>query len=150
MSPRLAFAPLLMLAAPAMAEPAQASATPPPTAEIQRALNDPAMADRLTNVMQVLSKTFLELPVGQVQAALEGRAPTAAEKRLTVRDLGRREDPNFDRNLQRQIAQSGPMVQRSMKAMADALPAMMKGFEDAGEALERASTSLPDPTYPKR
>jgi hypothetical protein len=101
-------------------------------------------------MMQVLSKAFLDLPVGEVQAAVEGRTPTAAERRMTVRDVARRDDPNFDRNFQRQIAQTGPMVRQSMAAMSQALPAVMQGLQQAGKALERAAANMPDPTYPKR
>ena len=139
--------PILLTASPALA---QAAPTPPETAQIERALNDPAMADRLTNAMQVMSKAFLDLPAGEVQAALEGRRATPAEKRMTVRDMARRDDPNFDRNFQRHIAQSGPMIRQSMRAMSQALPAMMQGLTQAQHALERAAANMPDPTYPKR
>ena len=139
--------PILLTASPALA---QAAPTPPETAQIERALNDPAMADRLTNAMQVMSKAFLDLPAGEVQAALEGRRATPAEKRMTVRDMARRDDPNFDRNFQRQIAQSGPVIRQSMRAMSQALPAMMQGLTQAQHALERAAANMPDPTYPKR
>jgi hypothetical protein len=139
--------PILLTASPALA---QAAPTPPETAQIERALCDPAMADRLTNAMQVMSKAFLDLPAGEVQAALEGRRATPAEKRMTVRDMARRDDPNFDRNFQRQIAQSGPVIRQSMRAMSQALPAMMQGLTQAQHALERAAANMPDPTYPKR
>lgn len=142
--------PLLMTATPALG---QAPAPPPPShppAEMQRALNDPAMADRLANMMQALSKAFLDLPVGEVQAAVEGRPATPAEKKLTVRDLGRRDDPNFDRNIQRQIAQSKPMIRQGMKTLSDTIPVMMKSLEDVQRSLERAAANMPDPTYPKR
>ena len=148
MRSHLMLIPLLVCAAPAVAQAPAAPVAPPP--EIQRALNDPAMADRLTAVMQALTKSFLNLPVGEVEAALEGRRPTAAERRVTVRDVGRRDDPNFERDLERQIAQSGPIMRHSMKALSEALPAMMKSMADAGKALERATANLPDPTYPKR
>lgn len=139
--------PLIAIAVPISAQP---SAPAQPPADIERALNDPAMADKLANAMQALSRAFLNLPVGEVQAAVEGRKPTAAEKRLTVRDIGRRNDPNFDRNLQRQIAQSRPIIEQSMKAMSEALPSMMQGLQQAGQALERAAANMPDPNYPKR
>ena len=139
--------PILLTASPALA---QSAPTPPETAQIERVLNDPAMADRLTSAMQVMSKAFLDLPAGEVQAALEGRRATPAEKRITVRDMARRDDPNFDRNFQRQIAQSGPMIRQSMRAMSQALPAMMQGLSQAQHALERAAANMPDPTYPKR
>ena len=117
---------------------------------MQRVLNDPAMADRLSGMMQAMSQAFLNLPVGEIQAAAEGRKPTAAERRMTVRDVGRRDDPKFERNFERQMANSKPMIQQSMRALSTALPAMMKGMEDMGRALERAAANMPDPTYPKR
>jgi hypothetical protein len=152
MRTRLILFPLLLCATPAFAQAAAPAPPPPsdPTVEMQRVLNDPAMADRLSSMMQGISHAFLNLPVGEVQAAVEGRKPTASEKRMTVRDMARRDDPNFDRNFQRQIAQSGPMIRQSMAAMSQALPAMMHGLQQAGKALERAAANMPDPTYPKR
>ena len=156
MRTRFLIVPLLLCAAPAFAQaPAtQAPATPapasPPPMQIPPQLTDPAMADRLARAMQVLSKSFLNLPVGEVQAAIEGRAPTAAERRLTVRDMGRRDNRNFDRDFQRQMANAKPMIEQSMKALAGALPSMMQGLSQAGQALERATANMPDPTYPKR
>ena len=146
----LLFLPLLLCTTPAFAQAAPLPAMPGAAPEMQRVLNDPAMADKLANVMQAMSKAFLDLPVGEVQAAVEGRRPTAAERRMTVRDMGRRDDPNFDRDFQRQIANAKPMMRQSMKALSEALPAVMQGMEQAGKALERAAANMPDPTYPKR
>ena len=138
----LALLPLTLLAtpAPALAQHAQ------PTAEVQRVLSDPATADKLANVMQALSQAFLNLPVGSVEAAVEGRPPTPADRSRTIRS----ENPNIDRELDAQIAQSRPMMRQGMKAMADALPGMMKGFKEAQKSVERALSNMPDPTYPKR
>jgi hypothetical protein len=138
---------LLLCAAPALA---QAPAGPTPVSQVQQALSDPAMVDKLANTMQALSQALLDLPVGKVQAAVEGRKPTSAEKKLTVRDLGRRENRDFDRDFQRQMAETKPMIQQSMKALSEALPAVMQSLEQAGRALDRAAANMPDPTYPKR
>ena len=151
MRTRLFTIPLLLCATPALAQaPAATAPAAPDTAQVQRVLNDPAMADRLFRAMQAMSKSFMNLPVGEVQAAVEGRAPTAAERRMTVRDIGRRDNRNFDRDIQQQMANARPMIEQSMKALAGALPAMMQGLQQAGGALERATANLPDPTYPKR
>jgi len=138
---------LSMCAAPAFAQPA-----PPqePQAQLPPELTDPANADKLADAMQGLSQAMLDLKVGEVQAALEGRKATLAEKKLTVRDLGRRDDPNFDRNVQRQVAQVRPIMRQSMKALSVALPAMMHGLQQASDAIERAAANMPDPNYPKR
>jgi hypothetical protein len=133
---------LLLCATPALGQ-APAQQVPPQ-------LTDPAMAEKLANTAQALSKAFLDLRIGEIQAAVEGRKPNAADRKLTVRDLGRRDDPNFERNLRQQMAQAKPMIQQSMKALADALPSVMQGLEQAQKSLERAAANMPDPTYPKR
>ena len=138
----------LALSTPALAEPLKKDADS--TQEMQRVLNDPAMADRLGGMMEAMSKAFLDLPVGQIEAAAQGRAPTVADKRRTIRDMGRRDDPNFDANFKRQIAEARPMIQTSMKAMARALPAMQKAMGEMAKELEEAAANMPSPTYPKR
>ena len=142
----LLFVPALLMATPAAASPKDE----PEFGEVMRTLNDPRMADQFATMAQALSKALLNMPVGEIQAAIEGRPATAADKRLTVRDIGRADDPNFEKNLERQIAAAKPAIQSSMKAMASALPAMTKAMEGAAEAMERAMTNMPSPTYPKR
>lgn len=134
--------PFALCAAPALAEPAQVT--------IPRELTDPATADRLAGMMQALSKALLDLRVGDLKAAAEGREASPAEKRMTVRDMARKDDPSFDRNFRQQIAQAKPMIQQSMRALSTALPAMMQGLEQASKAIERAAANMPDPTYPRR
>ena len=140
MRAHLLILPLLACAAPALAQPAP----PPPQ------LLDPATADRLADGMQALSEALLDIRVGELQAAIEGREATAAEKKLTVRDLGRRDDRDFDRHLREQIAATKPVIAQSMKALNEALPGMMQGLEQARESLERATANMPDPNYPRR
>lgn len=143
----------LIAATPAAAQPQSSSPAPPvstPFPAIPPQLTDPATADRLANMMQSLAKAFLDLPVGQIEAAAQGRAPTPADKRLTVRDVARRDDPDFDRKMADRMARTRPMVEHGIKALGEALPAMMQSLRQAGEAVERAAANMPDPTYPKR
>ena len=137
---KLAMLPLLLSATPAFAQAA------PPAAQVPRELTDPATADRLANAMQSLSDAFLKLPVGEFQAAMEGRQPTAAERRKTVGS----ESNLSERELRRQIEDAKPMFQQGMKQLAAALPAMMQGMDELQRSVERAAANMPDPTYPKR
>ena len=130
--------PLLLGATPAFAQ-SQAPQLPPE-------LTDPATADRLADAVQAFSNILLDLKVGEAKAALEGREPTAADRKLTVRDLGKVDD----RDLQRRIAEAPPKIQQSMKAVQKALPELMKSLDQAQKSLERVTANLPDPTYPKR
>jgi hypothetical protein len=134
--------PLLIGAAPVAAQA--------PDTQLPPEWSDPATADRLTGAMQTLSQAFLNLPVGDVQAAIEGRKPTPAEKKQTLRDLARADNRNFDRDFQQQVARARPMLQQSMKALTSALPTMMQGMRSMEQSLERAVANMPDPTYPKR
>ena len=141
---RSAFAllPLLMAAAPVAAAAPQQQPQP----QVPPQLSDPAMVDRLSGTMQAMSRAFLDLPVGEIEAAVEGRPPTPADRNRTLRS----ENPNLDREVQTQIAQARPMIRQSMKAISDALPAVMKSLHEARESIERAAANMPDPNYPKR
>ena len=138
MRPTLLLVPLLSCAAPAAAQPAPQQLPPE--------LSDPATVDKLAKAMQSLSDAFLDLPVGEMQAALEGREATPADKQRTVGT----ESKMSEAELRRQIEQAKPMLQQGMKQLAAALPAMMKSMDDMQRAMDRAAASMPDPTYPKR
>jgi len=141
MSKSLFILPLLLCASPAVAQPVP---------QLPPELTDPATADKLANAMQGLSQALLDMRVGEVRAALEGRQASPSEKRMTVRDMARQDDPDFDRHVQRDMANVRPMVRQSMNALNQALPAMMQGLAQAQQALERAVANMPDPTYPRR
>ena len=142
---RLILLPLLACASPAMAQP-----VPSDDIQLPRELADPATADRLADMAQGLAQAVLDMPVGEIKAAAEGRKASAAERRMTVRDMARRDDPNFDRDIQQRIAQSGPAIRRSISALNQALPAITKSLQQASRAIERAAANMPDPTYPRR
>ena len=144
-----ALIPLALVAAPAVAaEPQRDSefAMPPE-------LTDPAMAQTLGKMLGALTKVMMDMPVGELQAAVQGREATAADKARTVRDLTGR-DPDFERKVESQVALAMPRMQASMKAMAKSLPAMAKAMEkmadDMEDSLDRATANLPQPGYPKR
>ena len=147
----LAFASVAFLASPALAQqpqqPAPARSGP---VEVQRALADPATADKLARMMQAMSKAFLNLPVGEIEAAAEGRAPTEADRRKTVLSEGRKDDPAFERDVQAMVANSRPMIEGSMKALAASLPAMIQGMTQMSKELEKAAENMPRPNYPKQ
>jgi hypothetical protein len=142
--------PLAMMATPALGQARPAPAAPPETIAVPPALSDPATAQKLSRMMQSLSQAFLNMPVGEIEAAAQGRTVTQADRQRTLRQVGRRDDPNFEQNLQRDLAATGPMMQATMKAFVAALPSMMKGMSEAGRELEKATDNMPRPNYPKR
>ena len=89
---------LALVGSPALAQQQAPVAPVTLPTTVPAELTDPAMAEKLTRAMQALSSVMLDMKVGEVQAAMEGRKPTRAERNMTVRELGRRDDPNFERN----------------------------------------------------
>jgi len=140
----------LLIALPALlvAAPLAAQTQPPPAdRQIPPELSDPAVADQLTRAMVPLSKALMDLPLGEIEAALAGRTPTEADRRKKVRDeIG----PDGERELAAQIAASGPQMRAMQKALVASLPAMMGALSGVEKELERAVANMPDPTYPKR
>ena len=135
----LAF-PFLLAATSAAAQPA------PVAPQVQQVLADPATAERLTNVMQSLSKALLDVRVGDVRAALEGRQPNAADHRRTIGS----ETGMSDAQLRARIAAARPAMEQSIRALNEALPAVLDGLQQAQQAIDRAAANMPDPNYPRR
>ena len=131
--------PLLILASPAMAEKPEAVQLPPE-------LTDMKWADRLSDAMAAMSKVFLDMPIGEVEAAVEGRQATIADKQRTVRSETRLSEGQ----IRQQVEAARPAMQAGMKALAAALPAMMEGLSKAQDELDRAAANVPRPDYPKR
>ncbi|HEV2595542.1 MAG TPA: hypothetical protein VGU01_10120 [Sphingomicrobium sp.] len=136
--------PLLLVTSPAFAQEA------PPAVQLPRELTDPAAQMRLAARLQSISSALLNVRVGNIAAAIEGREPTSAERNVTVGDLVRRRDPNFDRDVAQEVATVGPKIQHSMQTVARALPRVMRDVADAQRSIDRAVANLPDPSYPRR
>ena len=133
--------PLLLVASPALAAPRDAPQLPPQ-------LSDPAMADKLGKMAGALTRALMDMPVGELEAAAQGREPTAADRSRRVRDhLG---GPVAEREVEAKVAASGRQMQAMGQALAASLPSIMASLENAQREIERATANLPDPTYPKR
>ena len=139
---RIAFLALpLMLAA----VPAQAA---PPAPQLPPELTDPAMADKLGRVAGVLTKSLMDLPVGEIEAAIQGRSATPADRARRVRDEVN--DPYLEQRVAAEAAQSGRKMQAATKALVASLPAIMGALDRVQDEVERAVANIPDPTYPRR
>ena len=140
----------LLIALPALLAAAPLAAqTPAPRTDrqIPPELSDPAIADQLTRALVPLSKALMDLPIGEVEAAMAGRAPTEADKRKRVRDeIG----PDGEREMAAHLAAAGPQMRAMQKALVASLPALMGALSGVEQELERAVANMPDPTYPKR
>lgn len=139
--------PLLLVAGPALAQ-----VYPPPPQEFQLPpeLTDPATMQRVAGALGTASQALLNVRIGDMRAALEGREASPRERNETLGDVVRRKDPNFDRDIQREVAIAGPKIGHAMKALNRTLPELERSLAQAAQAIDRATANLPDPTYPRR
>ena len=141
---------LLLIAAALTLTASPALAAPNRAPQLPRALTDPAMPDQLGRTAGALTRALLDLPVGEIAAAIEGRPATSADRRRTVRDLAGRNDPNLGRRIEQQTARSGAALQAGARAMITALPSILQSIDRATDQIDRATANLPDPSYPRR
>jgi hypothetical protein len=132
----------------AAAAPAAAETPPAPAQPIQipPEITDPKTLDQLANVTGVLSKSLLNLPIGEVEAAIENRPVTPADRTKTVRSEMGVDERTLDQDLERgKVA-----MKQGGQALVRALPTIMRSLSQVEAELARTIDNLPSPTYPKR
>ena len=151
---------LLMLPLVALASPALAQSAPPPPYDhapppyempaLPPQLFDPAMPAQLGRMAGALTRVFMNLPVGELEAAIEGRPPSPSDRRKTVGNTVRRDYPSIERDIQRDVASSAGAMQSGARAMQRAMPVIGQAIGRAAAEIERATANMPSPYYPVR
>ena len=138
----LLLTPLLALASPALAQSA------PHDSAIPRELTDPAMPAQVGRMAGALTRALMNMPIGEVEAAIDGRPATPADRTRTIGStVG---GPGMERQVEQQVASSAGTLQSSARALQRAMPAIERALGQAAADIERATANLPDPTYPRR
>lgn len=135
----------------AVAVPAAAQTYPqpyplPPTASLPPDISDGRTLDQLGNMVGALTKAFLDLPVGEVEAAVENRPATRADRAKTVRSV----TGTNEHELNQQIEESKVAVKSGGQAIARSLPVIRDALNRAGDEIARATANVPQPGYPRR
>ena len=143
----LLLTPLLALASPALAQHTPNDSAPYGSA-IPRELTDPALPAHVGRMAGALTKALMNLPIGEVQAAIDGRPATPADRNRTIgNSVG---GAGMERQIEQQVASSAGTLQSSARALQRAMPAIERALGQAAADIERATANLPDPTYPRR
>lgn len=135
---------LAAAAAPATVAPAQPPAPPP--VELPPEVADGRMVEQLGSVVNAVSRAVLNLPVGELEAAVEGRPATRADQKRTVRTV----TGVSEREIEADLEESKEVVKAGSQAVVRSLPVIVEALNKAGEEIERATANLPQPGYPKR
>lgn len=136
----LALAPLLLLATPA------AAAQPAPEPQLPPEITDGRAIEQLGTVMGALARVFLNMPVGEIEAAIENRPVTREDQRKTVRSV----TGMNERELQQDIRQGTQVAKAGTQAMIRSLPAITRALNEAGREIDKAIANMPSPAYPRQ
>ncbi len=90
-----------------------------PESEMIEKLNDPEFQDGLATMMSGFMGAMMKLPIGQFAASMEkvipedmhdGERISRIDPDATIGDLARRDDPDFDRNMESKMRQGTAMM----------------------------------------
>ena len=137
----ISFGALTLIATPALAQPRE------PQRE-ERALRGGAEMVRQAGPMVDRSvDSALELDVGPLLDALRPWTPRG--RRMTLRELGRRDDPDFDRKLRRSIYRGSARAAATLDAMATAAPSLRRSLREMEAAIAGAVVEARRPLPPE-
>jgi len=126
-----------LLTAPAAAQPREEQALRG-GAEVMR--QAAPMLDRSAD-------SALELDIGPILDALHPYSPRG--RSMTLRELGRRDDPDFDRKLRRSIYRGSARAAATLDAMATAAPSLRRSLREMEAAIAGAVIEADRPLPPR-
>lgn len=137
---------LAVVASPAAAQSAPPAPMPPRYSELPPEITDGRAIDQIGNMVGALTKAFLDLPVGEIEAAVENRPVNRADRQRTVRSVTGTDEGDVTAGIEQS---KGAMVAGG-RAMARTLPVIREALNKAGEEIERVTANVPQPGYPRR
>ena len=138
--------PLVIAAIAATAATPAFAQTATPAPQLPPEITDGRMLDQLGDVAGVLAKALMNLPVGEVEAAIENRPVTRDDRQKTVAtEMG-----TDAREIDSEVERGKVAMKQGGQAMIRALPVITRELGRIGEQIDRALANMPSPTYPKR
>ncbi len=121
-------------------------------ARVTRTLNDPRTQDAMAGVMVAMADGLLDLRIDKLRAAMARLDPESArddgyDNPRTLRDVVRRDDPNFEQNLYRDSRRATAQMGAMASGMADMLPELRTMGERMSKQLEKAMKRFPIERY---
>lgn len=134
--------------------PHVAVAPPPPMdprdEAIIRSVPGPQEIERVGDVTAATVDAILDVPIGPLREAIEGRRLSRREREETLGDHARRDDPYFRERMRDQITIAGAAVGVLAEQMAVMTPVLRQTLEDAQRRVEEAARGMPPRDYDRR
>ncbi|HEY0625445.1 MAG TPA: hypothetical protein VGD10_01800 [Allosphingosinicella sp.] len=158
----LAAAGLAALAAPAAAQqqiPESADANRVPEAvvpanprdqEIARDVPDAREIEQMGEVAARAADAILDVPVGPLREAIEGRKLSRREREETLGDRAAKDDPYIRERMQDQMRTATVALGALTEQMAVMAPVLQRTLEDVERRMEDAVRGVPSRDYDRR
>lgn len=142
------------VAAPALAQPpaaqgpgnqgaATAPLPDPRDEEMRRNLPDPAELKAMGEVAARAMEAMMDVPIGPLREAVEGRKLSRREREETIGDVARRDDPQFKERMRDQMAGATVAMGAMMEQMVTIAPVLRNTLEDVARRTEEAARQVP-------
>jgi len=138
-----------------VAQPSRADVAPPPPIDprdeaILRAVPGPQELERVGDVTAATVDAILDVPIGPLREAIEGRRLSRREREETLGDHARKDDPYFRERMRDQITIASAAVGVLAEQMAVMTPVLRQTLEDAQRRVEEAARGVPPREYDRR
>jgi hypothetical protein len=143
---------VLTVAAPAFAQqPASSAAAAtapldPRDEELRRNLPDPAELKAMGEVAARAMEAMMDVPIGPLREAVEGRKLSRRERQETLGDVARRDDPEFKERMRDQMGVASVAMAALMEQMVTIAPVLRNTLEDVARRTEEAARQIPQRT----
>lgn len=116
------------------------------TDRVVRQLSDPRIARELGDTLGALVDAMMDVRIGRLAAVLGGdRNPGRAEADRTIGDLASRDDPYFRDRTRAEVRAMTAGTGAAMRAMAAAIPELMRTADQIERDIERVARTIPLP-----
>jgi hypothetical protein len=128
----------LAAAAPAAAQPRQDPRPDPRDEAIVRALPHPEQIERLGETMERVTEALMDVDVGPIVDAVEGRRHSSRHRGETLGEIATRDDRYARERVREQVGAATVGVAAAVGQMAVLTPILRQSLEDAARRMEDA------------
>ncbi|HWH18786.1 MAG TPA: hypothetical protein VNT77_10725 [Allosphingosinicella sp.] len=127
--------------------PARTAPMDPRDEEIVRSIPDPREVEAVGAAAGRAMDAILDMPVGPLREAIEGRRLSRREREETLGDHAAKDDPYFRERMRDQLAVAGVAVGVLAEQMAVMTPVLRQTLEDVERRVEEAVRTPPPHDY---
>ncbi|HWH23144.1 MAG TPA: hypothetical protein VNT25_07660 [Allosphingosinicella sp.] len=121
-----------------------AQSAPRPADDIRAQLPAKEELERVGEVAARAADAILEVPIGPLREAVEGRKLSKKEREETLGDHAAKDDPYFRERMRDQMAVATVALGALAEQMAVMTPILRQTLEDAQRRVEEAARGLPE------